>query len=201
MQSKETADYQLVLRFFSCLILSILCIAKRPKDGYRTVIAKRFRRMEKEIRPRKKVLTLYMSRIEPCNENDYQTLVEIWERSVRATHSFLTEKDIMDIRESLISKYFRAVSLYVVYDEETIAGFMGLYDHNIEMLFVDSKSIGKGLGSKLLDFAKSLGADSVDVNEQNPRALGFYQTHGFRVVNRDEHDSDGRPFPILHLKL
>ena len=45
-----------------------------------------------------------MIRIEPCNENDYQTLVEIWERSVRATHSFLTEKDIMDIRESLISK-------------------------------------------------------------------------------------------------
>ena len=79
-----------------------------------------------------------MSRIEPCNENDYQTLVEIWERSVRATHSFLTEKDIMDIRESLISKYFRAVSLYVVYDEETIAGFMGLYDHNIDCLLYTS---------------------------------------------------------------
>lgn len=142
-----------------------------------------------------------MIRIEPCNENDYQTLVEIWERSVRATHSFLTEKDIMDIRESLIPVYFKAVRLYVIYDKETIAGFIGLCDHNIEMLFVDSISIGKGLGSKLLDFAKSLGADSVDVNEQNSRAYRFYQTHGFRLVDRDEHDSDGRPFPILHLKL
>lgn len=169
----------------------------RLQDRYREALSTNGERNQ----TKKKVLTLYMTRIEPCNENDYQTLVEIWERSVRATHSFLTEKDIMDIRESLISKYFRAVSLYVIYDEETIAGFIGLYDHNIEMLFVDSKSIGKGLGSKLLDFAKSLGADSVDVNEQNPRALGFYQTHGFRVVNRDEHDSDGRPFPILHLKL
>ena len=74
-----------------------------------------------------------MTRIEPCNENDYQKLVEIWERSVRATHSFLTEKDIMDIRESLISKYFKAISLHVIYDEETIAGFIGLYDHNIEI--------------------------------------------------------------------
>lgn len=142
-----------------------------------------------------------MTRIEPCNENDYQTLVGIWERSVRATHEFLTEKDIMEIQESLISKYFKAVSLYMIFDEETIAGFIGLYDHNIEMLFVDSNSMGKGLGSKLLNFAKSLGADSVDVNEQNPRALGFYQAHGFRVVGRDEYDSDGRSFPILHLKL
>ena len=71
----------------------------------------------------------------------------------------------MEIKESLISKYFKAVSLYMIFDEETIAGFIGLYDHNIEMLFVDSNNMGKGLGSKLLDFAKSLGADSVDVNE------------------------------------
>ena len=142
-----------------------------------------------------------MKRIESCNENDYQTLVDIWERSVRATHSFLTEKDITEIRESLISKYFKAVSLYMIFDEEAIAGFIGLSDNTIEMLFVDPNSIGKGLGSNLLDFAKSLGADSVDVNEQNPRALGFYQAHGFCVVGRDEYDSDGRPFPILHLEL
>ncbi len=142
-----------------------------------------------------------MTKIEPCNENDYQTLVEIWERSVRATHSFLTAKDIMDIREPLISKYFKAVSLYVIYDEETIAGFIGLYDHNIEMLFMDPLYMGKGMGTRLIEFAKSLGADSVDVNEQNPKALRFYQANGFHVVSRDEYDSDGRPFPILHLKL
>ncbi len=142
-----------------------------------------------------------MRRIDTCDVNDYQTLVEIWERSVRATHPFLTEKDIMDIRESLISKFFKAVSLYVIFEEETIAGFIGLSGRSIEMLFVDSNCIGKGLGSKLLEFAKSSGADSVDVNEQNPRALGFYQARGFRVVGRDRCDSDGRPFPILHLKL
>ena len=142
-----------------------------------------------------------MTRIEPCNENDYQMLVEIWERSVRATHSFLTEKYIMDIRESLISKYFKAVSLYVIYDVETVAGFIGLCDHNIEMLFIDPMYTGKGLGTKLIEFAKSLGANSVDVNEQNPKALGFYQANGFHVVSRDEFDSDGRHFPILHLSL
>jgi putative acetyltransferase len=142
-----------------------------------------------------------MNRIELCNQKDYQTLVDIWERSVRATHEFLTENDMMEIRDSLISKYFKAVSLYVIYDGETIAGFIGLYDHNIEMLFIDPMYMGKGLGTRLVEFAKSLGADSVDVNEQNPKALGFYQANGFHVVSRDEFDSDGRHFPILHLSL
>lgn len=61
--------------------------------------------------------------------------------------------------------------------------------------------MGRGMGTKLLDFAKTRGADSVDVNEQNPRALAFYLANGFRIVKRDEYDSDGRPYPILHLSL
>ena len=142
-----------------------------------------------------------MNRIEPCDENDYLTLAEIWERSVRATHEFLTEADILDIRESLISTYFKAVNLYVIFDEDVISGFIGLSEHCIEMLFIDSTRMGKGLGTQLVEFAKSSGADSVDVNEQNPQALGFYQARGFHVVSRDEYDSDGRHYPILHLSL
>lgn len=142
-----------------------------------------------------------MNRIEPCDEKDYNTLAEIWERSVRATHSFLTETDITDIREALIPIYFKAVSLYVIFDGDEIAGFIGLSGQHIEMLFVDSNRMGKGLGTRLLEYAKNSGAQSVDVNEQNPAALGFYQANGFRVVSRDEYDGDGRHFPILHLSL
>lgn len=149
----------------------------------------------------KKNYLCHMNRIKTCDENDYPALVELWERSVRATHSFLMEKDIMEIKKALIPIYFKAVKLYVIVDEDNIAGFIGLSDNSIEMLFVDSNRMGKGLGSQLLEFAKSLGARYVDVNEQNPQALKFYQTHGFHVVSRDEYDNDGRHFPILHLSL
>lgn len=142
-----------------------------------------------------------MNSIKPCDENYYQMLVEIWERSVRATHSFLTETDINEIRKSLISIYFKGVSLYVIFDEDVIAGFIGLSGHNIEMLFIDADHMGKGLGSQLLAYAKVLGVNSVDVNEQNPRALEFYKNNGFRVRSRDEYDCDGRHFPTLHLSL
>ena len=47
----------------------------------------------------------------------------------------------------------------------------------------------------------ALGADCVDVNEQNPLALGFYESKGFHIVGRDDRDEAGRPFPILHLSL
>ncbi|MFU6774762.1 GNAT family N-acetyltransferase, partial [Pseudomonas aeruginosa] len=42
---------------------------------------------------------------------------------------------------------------------------------------------------------------SVDVNEQNPQACGFYRHYGFRQTGRSATDSAGRPFPLLHMSL
>jgi len=142
-----------------------------------------------------------MNQIKQCEENDYPTLVEIWERSARATHTFLSEKDITEIREAMIPVYFSNVDLYCIVDRDVIAGFIGLSGNMIEMLFIDDKLRGKGYGSRLLKHAISLGADSVDVNEQNPLALEFYKAKGFHIISRDEYDMDGRAFPILHLSL
>ena len=93
------------------------------------------------------------------------------------------------------------VDLYAVAENDVLVGFIGLQDDKIEMLFIDSDNRGKGYGSTLLEFAKKLGATKVDVNEQNPLALAFYQAKGFRVTSRDETDDAGRPYPILHLSL
>ena len=70
------------------------------------------------------------------------------------------------------------------------------------MLFIDDHARGQGLGSVLLQYAiTNMGATSVDVNEQNPLAVGFYQHKGFTVVSRSPLDDMGKPFPILHMKL
>lgn len=128
-------------------------------------------------------------------------LVGIWERSVRATHYFLDEDSINEIKAALVPDYFPNVELYAVSDDSSFVGFVGLNEDKIEMLFIDSASRRRGYGSTLLEFAKSLGATKVDVNEQNPQALAFYKAKGFKIIGRDELDSDGRPFPILHLSL
>lgn len=136
-----------------------------------------------------------------CTEEDYETLAGIWERSVRATHSFLKEEDFNEIKAVLIPDYFPNVDLYAIADNDKYAGFIGLSPDSIEMLFIDSGCRGQGYGSALIEFAKQRGATKVDVNEQNPSALNFYKAKGFGVIRRDETDDANRPYPILHLSL
>ena len=136
-----------------------------------------------------------------CYENEYPALVEIWERSVKATHAFLSNEDLNKIKKALIPYYFPNVKLYALSDSERMTGFIGLSTNLIEMLFIDDSCRGKGYGSALIDFALKQGATKVDVNEQNAPALNFYQVRGFRIIGRDETDEAGRTYPILHLSL
>jgi putative acetyltransferase len=83
-----------------------------------------------------------------------------------------------------------------------IAGFMGIADNNLEMLFINPVSRGKGIGRELLIYAiEQQRVKRVDVNEQNSQAIGFYKHMGFHVVNRSEFDGAGKPYPILHMEL
>ena len=136
-----------------------------------------------------------------CYENEYPALVEIWVRSVKATHAFLSNEDLNNIQKALIPYYFPNVNLYALTDSGRMTGFIGLSSNVIEMLFIDDNCRGKGYGSALIDFALKQGATKVDVNEQNASALNFYQARGFRIIGRDETDEAGRAYPILHLSL
>lgn len=136
-----------------------------------------------------------------CNEQDFEMLAGIWERSVMATHDFLKEEDFNEIKITLIHVYFPNIDLYAIADNGVYTGFIGLSPDSIEMLFIDSDLRGQGYGSALIDFAKQRGATKVDVNEQNPSALNFYKAKGFHIMSRDVTDDAGRPYPILHLSL
>jgi putative acetyltransferase len=71
----------------------------------------------------------------------------------------------------------------------------------LEMLFVDDAFRGRGIGTKLLEHAvHAHGVTELDVNEQNPGALAFYQSKGFEVIGRSELDPAGRPYPLLHMR-
>lgn len=141
--------------------------------------------------------------IVPVAESDYSRIVEVWEASVRATHDFLTEVDIQVMKPLILHEYLHAVELAAVRDEAgELIGFLGTADRKIEMLFVAPEARGKGVGRRLVEHAVGrLGCDSVDVNEQNPQAVGFYERMGFRVSGRSERDGQGNPFPLLHMTL
>lgn len=80
-------------------------------------------------------------------------------------------------------------------------GFIGLTASHVEMLFIDAPARGKGIGRRLLDHAVALrGGLTLDVNEHNPQAVGFYQRYGFIQTGRSEVDAQGNPFPLLHMQ-
>lgn len=140
-------------------------------------------------------------KIEQATTAHHIALLKVWERAVRATHDFLCEDDIVSIREIVRDHALPALELYVARDEEGAPiGFVGLAGNVVEALFVDPSCHGRGVGRAFLDHARALrGPLRVDVNEQNPRATAFYLKNGFVKIGRSPLDSDGRPFPILHL--
>lgn len=143
-----------------------------------------------------------LTQIQSLSKKTLAELLLVWESSARSTHHFLTEKDIQFYKD-LIPQYFQAVELYVIRNkEDKVVAFLGLSDKLIEMLFIHPDEQGKGLGKQLVLFAISeKGIRQVDVNEQNTSAFHFYQHIGFQVISRDEMDSSGRPFPILHMQF
>ncbi|WP_374667949.1 GNAT family N-acetyltransferase [Acinetobacter sp.] len=140
--------------------------------------------------------------LQKASETDFSILIDIWERSVRATHHFLPEEEIQNLKPLILNEYFHHVLLHKYVQDDQIVGFIGTSSDNIEMLFIDPEFRAKGIGRVLTHFAiTELKIEKVDVNEQNDQAVGFYKKLGFKVIDRSELDGQGNPYPILHLKM
>ena len=71
----------------------------------------------------------------------------------------------------------------------------------IQMLFVDDKYVGKGIGSKLVDYViNNYDIKYVEVNEDNLIAHKFYLNKGFKDLKRKEYDDYNDPYPIIIMK-
>jgi len=135
--------------------------------------------------------------------DDFPQVVEVWEKSVRATHHFVLESDIEIFRPLVRESLPHVPDLVCVRDAaNNIAGFIGVAGMAIDMLFVHPDWRGKGVGRQLIRYAiDERGAQTVEVNEQNEQAVGFYRKMGFVVEGRSPLDDFGKPYPLLHMRL
>lgn len=116
--------------------------------------------------------------------NILSQLLEIWEDSVRATHHFLSDAEVNQIKKYVPQALTGVKHLIVAENEIGIpVAFMGTQDHRLEMLFISSKERGKGIGKQLF-----------------PKAIGFYEHMGFTTYKRTDHDEEGNPYPLLYMK-
>jgi len=134
-----------------------------------------------------------------------QNLLEIWEKSVRATHTFLSEKEILKIKEYVPDAICNVETLLVLREKSEDSqrlGFMGIENKKIEMLFLSPDARGKGFGKMLVQYGiEKYSVKEVTVNEQNPKAKGFYEHLGFKTYKTSADDEQGNPYPIAFMKL
>ncbi len=131
------------------------------------------------------------------------SLIEVWEKSVRETHLFLPENEIINIKQNFLPDALKNISyLIIAKNENRPVAFIGIDGKKLEMLFVSPEKRGCGIGKMLLTYGiKTYSVNELTVNEQNPQAIGFYEHLGFEVYKRSELDVQGNPYPILYMKL
>lgn len=141
--------------------------------------------------------------IKKYEDRYHEDVLAVWEASVRATHLFLPEEDIVFFRSLVHTIDFHSLPVYCALNENReVIGFLGVSGSKLEMLFLKPEYMGKGIGKQLMKFAfDNLGVNELDVNEDNANARAFYKKFGFRVKSRRPLDDCGKPYPILNMKL
>lgn len=116
-----------------------------------------------------------------------------------------TWKPDLKVSEKMIDELF----VYKFIFDDEIAGFYILNPPEekaieLEMLFVLPVFIGKGIGKQLLvhsvQKAKKLKAKYITVLS-DPNAVAFYQSQGFKIIDKKESTIVGRFLPIMKLDL
>lgn len=145
---------------------------------------------------------MHIYQVENRTQSLIDQLVVVWEGSVRATHLFLSNEEVLAIKEYVPQALAGVQYLYAAENDEGIpVGFMGIEGQKLEMLFIDANQRGTGVGKQLLNLGfEKHQVNELAVNEQNPQAVGFYEHLGFKVVDRSELDEQGNPYPILIMK-
>ena len=89
-------------------------------------------------------------------------LLEVWEDSVKATHLFLSNEEIENIKR-YVPKALNGVEHLIIIENESYQpiAFMGIEAKKLEMLFIKNSERGKGLGKHLLNY----GIENYNVNE------------------------------------
>lgn len=142
-------------------------------------------------------------KLRPSTPADVAANFSVWRGAVLATHHFLSPQDFTEIEALVRDAYLPTAAFTVAVDTgDRPLGFMGMTDAHIDALFVAPEAHGQGVGSALIAHARGLHPMlTVDVNEQNEGAVGFYRRRGFEAVGRSPTDDAGRPYPLVHMRL
>ena len=133
-------------------------------------------------------------------KTDIERMIKIWlEASIKA-HGFMPPDYWNSKLNDMRNLYLPSSENYVYDDGGELFGFISIYHETIAAIFVLPSRQGEGIGSKLIEFAKSKYRElSLTVYKSNTASISFYKKHGF-IINEEQIDEHtGHPEIIMEL--
>lgn len=113
------------------------------------------------------------------NRKTIKVLGNIWLNANLDTHTFIDSFYWIDNYSNVLDS-LKDADVYVYKENEQIVAFCGLIDNYIAGLFVKEEYRNKGIGHALIKHLQSeYDHLSLEVFEQNNRAVHFYESLGF----------------------
>lgn len=120
-------------------------------------------------------------------ENDLTAIMQIWLDTNIKAHYFIPKEYWTDNYE-MVKSVLPQAEIYVYENDATkqIDGFIGLSNEHIEGIFVRESAQSNGIGTQLLEYAKSVKYNmSLCVYQKNSRAIQFYQREQFVIQSEN----------------
>ncbi len=120
---------------------------------------------------------------------DAAAIANVWLAAFAATYDFPHAHTDDEVRRWIRDDLLRGTETWVAVDPDgRIAGFMSLTPDFLDQLYVRPGRTGRGIGSRLVDLAKTLRPGGLDLYtfQANDGGRRFYERHGFRAVAFDD---------------
>ena len=132
--------------------------------------------------------------IRKYQEADIDSILDIWLSASVKAHSFVGpafwESKVGEMRDV----YLPASETFVFDSDEQISGFYSLYGNTLAAIFVLPSLQNKGVGSALIDDAKSRRRClQLTVYSENIPSIHFYKKHGFIPLGEQVDEQTGHP--------
>lgn len=136
--------------------------------------------------------------IRKMRKDDIDVVVDIWYKASIQAHSFIPKKYWEDNKNLMKYKYLPISEVYLAVKDKAVLGFIALVSDNLAAIFVEPKLQGEGIGSLLLDYAKSIrNVLWLKVYVKNKRAVHFYKKKGFKVKSKSTDSDTGEKELVL----
>jgi len=142
-----------------------------------------------------------MNHIRPATPADLPRIAEIEVFNYRLNFYPIFRSDEFYFDELTVPNLMQTRAAFIpdilVYDDGVVKGFLHYGGDEVRRLYVEPVLQGQGVGAALLEYAISeLHVTRLWALEKNPRAIAFYQRHGFRVTDERRLEEDTEEYLV-----